>query len=130
MVDFILCYLKTKQAEIEKIKIKLPQGVDESQFLKLQGNGDYNNGNYGNLVLKVNIVPENNFEKMGNDLIYNAYFNLEELQKETFEIPHPSGSIKISFPDEFDTSKPLRVKNKGFNGGDMFVKQFVKFKRG
>jgi hypothetical protein len=29
----------------------------------------------------------------------------------------------------FDTSKPLRLRNKGYSGGDMFVKLNVKFDR-
>jgi DnaJ-class molecular chaperone len=84
---------------------------------------------YGNLVIRVNIVPQDNFEKIGNDLVYNAYFNLEELNNDTFDIPHPSSTINISLPKEFDTSKPLRVRGKGFNGGDLFIKLFVKFTR-
>jgi molecular chaperone DnaJ len=123
------CNGSTTKTILEKVKVKLPHGVDESQFMKMRGYGDYGNGNYGNLVIKVNVTPENNFEKMGNDLIYNMFFNLEDIQKDSFEIPHPSGNISITFPEEFDTSKPLRVKRKGFNGGDMFIKQFVKFKR-
>jgi DnaJ-class molecular chaperone len=78
------------------------------------------------------MIPENNFEKNVNDLIYNAYLTLEDLSKDTLEIPHPSGNISIKLPEDFDTSKPLRVKSKGFNGngvGDLFVKLFVKFKR-
>jgi molecular chaperone DnaJ len=115
------------------MSIKLPHGVDDGQFFKLQGKGDYINGMYGNLVMRVRITPENNFEKSGNDLVYNAYFNLEELQKDSFDIPHPDGNINIKVPTEFDTSKPLRVKSKGFNTngvGDLFVKLFVKFKKG
>lgn len=123
------CNNKTTKTKIENIKIKLPHGVDESQFLKMQGNGDYSNGVYGNLILKVNVVPENNWEKMGNDLIYNKYYNLDELTSESIEIPHPNGVISINLPKEFNTSIPLRVKMKGFNGGDMFIKQHVKFTR-
>jgi molecular chaperone DnaJ len=120
-------------ASLETMSIKLPHGVDDGQFFKLQGKGDYINGMYGNLVMRVRITPENNFEKSGNDLVYNAYFNLEELQKDSFDIPHPDGNINIKVPTEFDTSKPLRVKSKGFNTngvGDLFVKLFVKFKKG
>jgi DnaJ-class molecular chaperone len=103
--------------------------VDESQFLKLQGYGDFHNGMYGNLILKINIIPVDNFEKMGNDLIYNVYYTLDDITSGKLEIPHPSGTISINLPEEFDTSKPLRIQSKGFNGGDLFIKQFVRFKR-
>jgi len=121
------CNGKTTKSNMETIKIKLPHGVDESQFLKMQGNGDYSNGGYGNLVMKINIVPEFNWEKMGNDLIYNKYYSYEELNLDSIEIPHPNGDISINLPKEFNTTIPLRVKGKGFHGGDLFVRQHVKF---
>ena len=35
----------------------------------------------------------------------------------------------VQSPSMFDTSKPLRIKGKGFNGGDMYINLFVKFDR-
>ena len=127
-----VCNGSATMPDIEIIKIKLPHGVDDGQFFKMQGKGDYNNGVYGNLVIRVKMAPESNFEKSENDLVYNAFLTLEDLTKDNLEIPHPSGNISIKIPEDFDTSKPLRVKSKGFksNGvGDLFVKLFVKFKR-
>ena len=121
------CNGKTTKPKMEKINIKLPKGVDESQFLKMQGYGDYSNGVYGNLVLKMTVLPVDNWEKLGDDLIYNKYFGLDELQLESLEISHPNGPISINLPKEFNTSVPLRVKGKGFNNGDLFVKQHVRF---
>lgn len=123
------CHGSGTRKENETIKIKLPHGVDEGQFFKMQGKGDYHNGIYGNLIIKIKMVPENNFEKNLNDLIYNSYLNLEDLKKDTLDIPHPSGNLNIKLPNEFDTSKPLRVKSKGFKGGDLFIKLHVKFNR-
>ena len=117
------------RSETETIRIQLPHGCDESQFFKMSGKGDFYNGIYGNLIIKIKIVPENNFEKNMDDLIYNAYLNFEDLQKETYQIPHPSGTLNVKIPIDFDSSKPLRVKSKGFKGGDLFIKLFVKFKR-
>jgi len=121
------CNGKTTKTKMERINIKLPHGVDESQFLKMQGHGDYSNGVYGNLVLKLTVLPEENWEKLGNDLIFNKYYGLDELQLDSLEIPHPNGPISINLPKDFNTSVPLRVKGKGFNNGDLFVKQHVKF---
>lgn len=127
-----VCNGSTTRSEMESIKIKLPHGVDDGQFFKMQGKGDYSNGVYGNLVIRVKMTSENGFEKSENDLVYNAFLNLDDIKKETFIIPHPDGDISIKLPEDFDTSKPLRVKSKGFksNGtGDLFVKLFVKFRR-
>lgn len=124
------CHGKTTKTQTETLKIKVPHGLDDGQFLKLQGKGDFHDGMYGNLVVRVKCSPQNNFEKSGDDLVYNAYLNKEDLDKESIEVPHPLGTISVKLPEIFDTSKPLRVKTKGYhNVGDLFVKLFVKFKR-
>jgi len=88
-----VCNGSATMPDIEIIKIKLPHGVDDGQFFKMQGKGDYNNGVYGNLVIRVKMAPESNFEKSENDLVYNAFLTLEDLTKDNLEIPHPSGNI-------------------------------------
>jgi molecular chaperone DnaJ len=126
------CNGQGSKDEIKNVDVKLPHGVDDGQFLRLQGQGDFRNGIYGDLILRIQVEKENNFEKYGNHLIYNAYFTLQDLQKESFEIPHPTGSMTIKFPKNIDTSKPLRVKGKGFkieNGGDLMINQFLKYER-
>lgn len=123
------CQGSTTKDKMETLNVKLPHGVDDGQFLKLQGKGDFKKGMYGNLILRVKINSENDFDKFGNDLIYNKYFDLNDLKTDTIEVPHPQGQLSIKMPPTFDTSKPLRVKSKGFNGGDLFIKLFVKFTR-
>lgn len=116
----------------DSVKIKIPHGIDEGQFIRLQGRGDYHNNGYGNLIIRVYIQPQNNFEKRETHLIYQSYLNLDDLSKESLEIPHPNGNIVVKLPDEFDSSKPLRVKRKGFKGefgGDLIIYLNVKFKR-
>ena len=125
------CHGKTTITTNETVSVKLPHGVDDGQFLRLQDKGDYKDGVYGNLVLRIKVQEESDFDKSGDDLIYNAYFNLTNLSKDTLEISHPQGNLSIKLPKTFDTSKPLRVKSKGYyNRGDLFIKLFVKFERG
>jgi molecular chaperone DnaJ len=112
-----------------EINVTLPKGVDDGQYLKVANSGDFRNGEYGDLILQIQMVPKDGYEKINNDLIYNLYLNLEEVQKDKFIIPHPDGDLQMDAPKSFDTSKPLRLKNKGFNGGDMYVKLNVKFER-
>jgi molecular chaperone DnaJ len=111
------------------VKIKLPAGVDSGQYLKLDSLGDFRNGEYGDLVIQIEMVNAGGFEKMNNDLIYNLFLNLEEVQKDKFIIPHPDGDLSMDSPRTFDSSRPLRLRGKGYNGGDMYVKLNVKFER-
>jgi molecular chaperone DnaJ len=112
-----------------EVKVKLPVGVDNGQFLKLENLGDFRNGEYGDLVVQIELVNKDGYEKMNDDLIYNLYLNLEELQQDKYVIPHPNGELSINAPKVFDTSRPLRLRNKGYNNGDMYVKLNVKFER-
>ena len=124
------CSGEGTKPSMEQITIKVPHGIDSGQFVKIQGKGDYSENVFGDLVIRFNVTPIDNFEKQGGDLIYNKFFDLDELKKNSFEIPHPDGTISIKMPQEFDTTKPLRVKSKGFRGvqmGDLYVKLNVRF---
>jgi len=112
-----------------EVKITLPYGSDNGQFLKLQDMGDFRNGEYGDLVIQVELISKDGYEKIENDLIYNLYLNLEEVQKDSFIVSHPDGDLSMKMPTIFDSSKPLRLKGKGYKGGDMYVKLHVKFNR-
>ena len=121
-----------RSPNMETMSFKLPHGSDDGQFYRFDKMGDYHKGFYGNLIVRIRMNNINNFEKVNNDLIYNAYLNLDDLKKNSVSVPHPDGELRVNFPLEFDSSKPLRVKSKGFknNGnGDLYVKLFVKFKR-
>ena len=104
-------------------------GIDNGQYMKLENYGDFVNGVYGDLVIQVEVEPKDGYEKMNNDLIYNLFLNLDEAKSDSFRIPHPSGDLNTQAPKIFDSSKPLRLKGKGYNGGDMYVKLNVKFER-
>lgn len=127
-----ICAGNSSNTEMKTLDISLPHGVDNGQFLKLTGMGDYRNGVYGDLIIRIDLKPENNFDKIGNNLIYNSYMTLEDLKEGTINVPHPDGSLSVKLPNNIDTSTPLRVKLKGFRldtVGDLIVNQYVKYKR-
>lgn len=118
----------TKQ-ETQELNVKLPIGIDSGQYLKMVDMGDWVNGDYGDLVIQIEVLNRDGFEKINNDLVYNLYLNLDDLKNESYIIPHPHGDLNVKAPILFDTSKPLRIKGKGYNGGDMYVKLNVRFER-
>jgi len=117
------------QSQINEVKIKLPVGVDNGQFLRLDNLGDFRGGEYGDLVIQIELMPKDGFEKMNNDLVYSLYLDLNEIQKDKFIISHPDGDLKVDVPKIVDTSKPLKLRGKGYQGGDMYIKLFLKFER-
>ena len=95
------CQSKTTIPKTEVVKIKIPHGVGDGQFFKMQNKGDYHNGVYGNLVIRVQIIPDGSFEKINNDLLYNCYLNLDDLKSDNIQIPHPEGNISVKLPEMF-----------------------------
>jgi molecular chaperone DnaJ len=127
-----VCAGTTSKDEMKSIDINLPHGVDDGQFLRLKQVGDFRNGLYGDLVVRIKIYSENNFEKFGNNLIYNSFLTLEDFKNDSFKIPHPDGEVNIKFPKKIDTSIPLRVKGKGYKTeiiGDLIINQHLKYDR-
>ena len=127
------CAGEGKNNKFETININLPHGISDGQLIKASSMGDYYNGLFGDLILKVKITPQDGFDKVNNDLVYNYQMSLDDFNKDTLDVPHPSGSLNIKLPEEIDTTKPLRVKGKGFRNegiGDFYVNMYVKHKRG
>jgi len=119
--------------EFKNLKFKLNHGADDGDFVRMSNGGDYFNGYYGDLLLRLRMTKNNDWEKVGNDLIYNKTYDDKTMYDDSVEIPHPNGNIIVKKPEIFDTTVPLRIRGKGFttNGlnGDMYLKQTVKFRR-
>lgn len=116
------------KSSVNTVNIKLPHGIDNGQYLRLENQGDFKNGDYGDLIIQVELVNKDGFEKINNDLVYNLFLDWEGLKSKKYDIPHPNGGISVDAPNIFDTSKPLRIRRMGYNGGDMYIKLNVKFK--
>jgi len=117
------------RSQFETVKVSFPKNIDDGQFLRLAEKGDFYNGFYGDLILQVVMDNNGDFQKMGNDLIYNLKLDYNQLKDENYMIPHPDGEIKVPAPNEFDSNRPLRLKGKGYPTGDMYIKMRVKFDR-
>ena len=118
----------TKQSTSE-LKINIPVGADSGQFLKVGDVGDFKHGEYGDLLIQIETVPHDGFEKLNNDLIYNLVLDLNGIQQDKFSIPHPDGELIVQAPKTIDTSKPLRLRGKGYFNGDMYLKLILKYDR-
>jgi len=127
-----LCSGVGSKPEMKTLDINLPHGVDNGQFFRLNGMGDFKNGVYGDLIVRVDLKPQNGFNKVDNHLVYNAFMSIDDLKLGSINIPHPDGEINIKLPKNIDTSIPLRIKFKGFKldtVGDLILNQYVKYKR-
>lgn len=115
--------------ENKEVNINIPVGSDNGQFLRLDGLGHWVNGYYGNLILQVEVDNTKEFQKVNNDLVYNLFLDDTQICAEKYVVPHPKGELSINALDVFDSSKPLRVRGRGYSGGDFYINLHVKFKR-
>lgn len=118
------------KSEMNQVTIEVPRTADNGQFLKMHKLGDFDKYDFGDLVLRIEVIDSDGFSKVGNDLVYTHFLNENEICEEKYVVPHPNGDLSIRSLDVFDTSKPLRIKDKGYSGGDFYVKLEVRFKRG
>jgi molecular chaperone DnaJ len=125
------CYGECRVDEQMSVNMNLPEGISDGQFIKAQGYGDFHNGMFGDVIFRINVSPQDGFEKNNGDLIYNKFLSLSDLNSEKITIPHPDGELSLNMPVDIDTSKPLRVRGKGFKNerGDLYVNLFVRHTR-
>lgn len=117
------------KSEMNQVTIEVPRTADNGQFLKMHKLGDFDKYDFGDLVLRIEVIDSDGFSKVGNDLVYTHFLNDSQICDDKYIVPHPNGDLSIRALDVFDTSKPLRIKDKGYPGGDFYVKLEVKFKR-
>lgn len=116
----------------EKMKVKIPAGIEDGQQLRLKGKGSSTakGGPRGDLLLTILVEMPENYERKGNNLYYNHPVNLYtavlggETVVNTF-----AGKAKLNIPAGTSSGKLFRLKGMGmpdFNNkskrGDLLVR--------
>lgn len=116
----------------ENLKVTIPKNIDNGNFMRVIGKGDYSPKVKfrGDLILKVNVNRVDDFEKNNMDLVFYKTLNvLEIITKKQILIPHPNGNLMVNMPKNFNSEKPLRILNKGYSytggKGDLYIKVSV-----
>lgn len=105
---------KTRQ----KIKIKIPAGVDNGMRLKMSGHGDAGEagGPPGDLFVNIEVEPHEAFHREGDDVYLDLPITFPEAALGCKkEVLTPLGeSCRIQIPEGTQNGKLLRVSGKGF----------------
>ena len=123
----------------EKVKVKIPPGIEDGKRLKLKGKGSLGNrGVRGDLFLKIRIKEEEGFERDGWNITQTVPLDLYtallggELSAHTLE-----GKIRLTIPPETENGKIFRLKGRGVpefknpeKRGDYFIKTKVVLPKG
>ncbi|MCD1118379.1 DnaJ C-terminal domain-containing protein [Chryseobacterium turcicum] len=121
----------------KKVRITIPAGVYDGQQIKLKGHGSpgFNGGPSGDLYITFTIIPDSNFERVGDDLktkvtidLYTAVLG-GEVTINTLE----GSIINLKVKEGTQNGATVRLKGKGFpvykkegQSGDLFVTYDVK----
>jgi molecular chaperone DnaJ len=114
----------------EVIKINLPAGISEDMELRVSGKGNAapRGGINGDLLVGVEEVEHELFSRDGDNIFYEHYISFIDAALGTsVEIPTLDGKVRIKVDSGTQSSKTIRLKNKGlpnvngYNKGDMLV---------
>ncbi len=119
----------------QRIKIRIPAGVDNGMRLKMNGYGDAGEagGTPGDLFVYIEVEAHDAFQRDGDDVLlelpitfYEAALGCKK------EVPTPFGdTCRTTIPEGIQSGQTLRISNKGFPNvhgqgqGDLLVKIIV-----
>ena len=119
---------KTRRSSV--IKIKIPEGINDGQQIRLSGKGNagINGGPTGDLYVYFNVKPDEFFQRDGNDIYCElpVTFSQAALGAD-IEIPTIHGNVVLTVPAGTQSQTKFKLKNKGVkslrsgNYGDQYV---------
>lgn len=110
------CHGQGRVQQPKTLSIKVPEGVDQGDRIRLSGEGEegLHGGPTGDLYVDIHVQAHSIFTRRGNDLVCDIpiSFVLAALGGE-IEIPTLNGKVKLKIPEETQSGKVLRVRGKG-----------------
>jgi molecular chaperone DnaJ len=100
----------------EEIKINIPAGINPGEMVKMTGMGEaIQGGRSGDLYIKVNITPHQNFKRQGQNLTMDLPIKLtDSLLGIIYKLKTLEGNIvEVKIPEGIKHGELLRVKGKG-----------------
>ncbi|MEK6932659.1 MAG: molecular chaperone DnaJ [Nanoarchaeota archaeon] len=112
-----------------KIKVNIPQGVDNGNRIRLEDEGEYGKGGYGDLYIFILVKPSKIFKREGDDLYLEKEISFTQaVLGDKIEIQTLDGKEDLDIPQGTLSGtifklKHLGVKNVNSNHfGDLYIK--------
>ncbi len=116
----------------ERVKVKIPAGIEDGKRLKLKGKGQISQtgGSKGDLFLKVKVNEPEGIERRGKDIIQTVPLDLyTAVLGGNVTVQTLNGKVKLTIPPETENGKVFRLTGRGLPGvnssekrGDYFIK--------
>ncbi|MBU4152064.1 MAG: DnaJ domain-containing protein [Proteobacteria bacterium] len=105
----------------DKVSVKIPAGIESGKKLRVTGKGGASpqGGPSGDLFLIINIQPDPNFSRDGNDLILEKLIPFSSaILGDNIAVPTPEGkTLKVKVPHGIQPQAKLRLKGHGLPSG-------------
>lgn len=121
--------------EKQKIRVKIPAGIENEQIIKLSGYGEaapFGN-RAGDLYVNIHIKPHPHFKRRGDDLYYDLVIHFTQAALgDKIKVPTIDKEVILKIPAGIDSGQFIRLRGRGmarFGGrgnGDMIVRVQVK----
>ncbi|MEA1973883.1 MAG: molecular chaperone DnaJ [Candidatus Cloacimonadota bacterium] len=128
------CYGDGRIKKSKKVTVNIPAGVQEGQYLRLQGQGNrgLQGGVNGDIIVMIREKEDDIFERDGANLIceYPVSFSQVALGS-TLKVPTLTSRIKMKVPSGTQSGKIFRMRGQGLPEinsswrGDLFIKIVV-----
>jgi molecular chaperone DnaJ len=116
--------------ERKSTQINIPAGTEHNSRIKVRGEGNFEGGVYGDLVVQVSVKPHHLFEYVGNGnlrLQVTVPFTLALLGGDV-SAPCIDGTMcKISIPQGVQQGYEACIRGKGIGSGFMVIKVSFEF---
>ena len=110
------CKGKGKVRKTNKVKVKIPAGIDEGQSVRVRGEGSVgvNGGPNGDLLVEILIRRHPIFEREYNDVLCEVpiTFTQAALGAE-IQVPTLDGKVSFTIPEGTQTGKEFILRDKG-----------------
>ena len=101
---------------VERLKVRLPNGVTQGQTIRLRGKGGVgvNGAPSGDLLLTVHFDAHRLYETDGHNLRMVVPLTvLEAMTGAKVKVPTPDGAIRVSIPAKSTSGTVMRIKGRG-----------------
>jgi molecular chaperone DnaJ len=128
------CQGSTRIEKDEKVRVRIPAGVDNNSTIRLGGKGEAGifGGPYGDLYVHLRVASSRKFVRSGYDIHTEAHIHLlQAVLGDVVEVETLDGKLALKIPAATQSGKVFRLKEQGVQRlrgegkGDHFVKVLV-----
>ncbi len=125
------CRGEGRRPERQKIKVRIPAGVDTGARLRLRNEGEAGKrgGPRGDLYIVIHVESHEFFKRRGNDVFCEIPVSIAQVcLGDTIDVPTIDGNERLKIPAGAQSGEIFRLKGKGFpdlrgfSPGDQLIK--------